>query len=222
MPEWKTVYMPSCASVRHNRTSAGSCGYQWVGTISPAPQTELVVATLGLLEHEAHRTAEVTVGEGGHRVERAKTKQSLRSLAAEVGAVVVVGSDVLESIGGDLVCPHVEHRSEKEDLIYPAEVHALQDALGALPLHAGEVRVDVQDPVQVVEDFPPTAGSVVLAHAAPLSWSARCPGVGTRPPTVPIGRASPPIALSLSRHDKTGAPADACELLRIPVPRLGV
>jgi hypothetical protein len=67
MPEWKTVYMPSCTSVRHNRASAGSCGYQWVGTISPAPQTELVVATLGLLEvatlglleHEAHRTAEV-------------------------------------------------------------------------------------------------------------------------------------------------------------------
>ncbi len=59
MPEWKTVYMPSCASVRHNRTSAGSCGYQWVGTISPAPQTELVVATLGLLDHEAHRAAEV-------------------------------------------------------------------------------------------------------------------------------------------------------------------
>jgi hypothetical protein len=42
-----------------------------------------VVATLGLLEHEAHRTAEVTVGEGGHRVERAKTKQSLRSFAGK-------------------------------------------------------------------------------------------------------------------------------------------
>src|SRR5215203_1059836 len=93
--------------------------------------------------------------------------------AADVGAIVVVGSDVLEAVGGDLMSLDVQHRGEEEDLLHAAGVHALQDALGALPLHAGQVRVAVQDLVNVVDDFSLAPVSAVLAHEVILPSSAR-------------------------------------------------
>jgi hypothetical protein len=61
----------------------------------------------------------------------------------------------------------VEHRGEEEDLLNPAVVHAFQDALGALPLHASQVRVRIQDPVYVIDHLEFSLIAPVFAHFAP-------------------------------------------------------
>src|SRR5215213_9031001 len=137
--------------------------------LTRAPQTQLVVAALRLLDHEVHRAAEVAAREGGHRIQGAEAEEPLRGPAADVGAVVVVRADVLQVVGGDLVCPDVEHRGEEEDLLDPAEVHALEDLLGALL--TGQVGVAVQDPVHVVDDVLRITVPTVLAHGTILSSS---------------------------------------------------
>jgi hypothetical protein len=60
-----------------------------------APQAEVVVAAPDLLDHQVHRAAEVTVGEGGDRVQLTEPEQPVRSPAADVGAIIVVSSDVV-------------------------------------------------------------------------------------------------------------------------------
>ena len=104
-----------------------------------APQPELVVAALGLLYVEVHGALEVAVSEGGHGVEGAEAEEAFGGGAADVGSVVVVDTDVLHAVRGDLMGPDVEHRGEDEGLFHPDRVEALEDALCALL--TGEVRV---------------------------------------------------------------------------------
>src|SRR5919202_6235675 len=58
--------------------------------LSRAPQAQLVVAALGLLDHQAYRPLEVAPGEVWYRVQGAEAEQPLRGAAADVCAVVVV------------------------------------------------------------------------------------------------------------------------------------
>jgi hypothetical protein len=63
--------------------------------LARTPQAQLPAAALRPLDHEANRPVEVAVLEGGHRVQGAETQQPVGSGAADIGAVVVVGADVL-------------------------------------------------------------------------------------------------------------------------------
>jgi hypothetical protein len=98
-----------------------------------APQAKLVVAAPGLFDHQVYRPVEVALGKVEERVQGAETQQSLRCLAADIRAVVVVRAEIFQAVAGDLVSPDAEHGGKEEDLLHPAEVHALEDALGALP-----------------------------------------------------------------------------------------
>src|SRR5215213_2580565 len=68
---------------------------------------------------------------------------------------------------------HVEFWGEDEGLLDPAGVHALEDVLGALPrLRPRQMRVGVQDLVQVVSDWPnPCAPLSVSVTSRFLSFS---------------------------------------------------
>jgi hypothetical protein len=87
---------------------------------------------------------------GGNQV--TKTEEPVWGGAANVGAVVIVLTHIVQVVVGKAPGRHVELGSEEEVLLHPARVQALQDLFGLL--RAGKVRVCVQDHVHVVGHGP--------------------------------------------------------------------
>src|SRR5581483_3115266 len=98
------------------------------------------------LDHQIHGSVERAAAEPGRRVEDAEGEQLVRLAATDVGAVVVVGADVVEVLVHELPGVHVDQRGEDESLVYPALIKAPYDPLRAFVRpRAGQVRVSIED-----------------------------------------------------------------------------
>lgn len=107
---------------------------------------QLVIAPPRLLDDDGDGLVEVTARQLGRRTEDGEGQQPIRGLGAVVGDVVVVTTDVVEVLVGELEAVLGDERSEDEGQIDPARVHARDDLAGrAVLVCSPGVGVTIED-----------------------------------------------------------------------------